>query len=361
MAEAFVQTISSDELKSGMVLAEDVFNSVGLRLLKKGTELNDKNIAKIRLYDVDYVLISENISIDHVKENDYAIESKSIKKMQEFKVFNISYEKSIHSLQDHIMDIGEGKNVNLTDLFSISEEVMSAMSSKSDIMAFIHNLKIADDHTYTHSVNVSLLCNVFGQWLEFDKEKLKNITVAGLIHDIGKTKVDSKILNKPGKLTAEEFEEIKKHTIYGFRMIEKHDIDNDIKLAVLMHHEKYDGSGYPTGIRANQINDFAKIVSIADIYDAMTSNRTYRDRFSPFKVIQSFEQDCYGKLDTKFLLTFLKNIAYNYLNCWVRLSSGEEGEIVFINSNNLSRPIVRVDNTLVDLSNEKDLLIEEVI
>ncbi len=361
MSQAVTQTISSDDLMPGMVLAEDVFSSVGLRLFKQGTELDDKSIAKIRLYDIDYVLIYEDVNIDYVKVKETEVESKSIRKMQEFKAFKSSYTKNVNTLQDYITHIGEGKNVSITDLFSISQEIVSEVQTKSDILAFMHNLKLSDDYTYTHSVNVSLLCNIFGQWLGFDKEKLKNITVAGLIHDIGKVKIDPNILNKPGKLTPEEFEEIKKHPVYGYRMVQNQDIHRDIKLAVLMHHEKYDGTGYPTGAKSNQINEFAKIVAIADIYDAMTSNRSYRDRFCPFKVIQTFEQECYGKLDTEFLLIFLKNIAYNYLNCWVRLSSGEEGEIVFINQNNLSRPIVSIDNVLVDLSNEKDLTIEELI
>ena len=360
MSDRVAQTISTEGLKPGMVLAEDVFNSVGLRLFSEGTRLDDKSIAKIRMYEIDFVLIYEDVNIDYVKAK-VEVESKSIRKVHEFKAFKSSYIKNVNTLQDYLTTIGEGKNVSITDLFSLSQEIVSEVQTKRYILAFMHTLKVFYDHTYTHSVNVSLLCNIFGQWLGFDSEKLKNITVAGLIHDIGKIKVDPNILNKPGKLTPEEFEEVKKHPVYGYRMIEKTDMHKDIKLAVLMHHEKYDGSGYPTGAKGNQINDFAKIVAIADIYDAMTSNRSYRDRFCPFKVIQTFEQECYGKLDTKYLLIFLKNIAYNYLDCWVRLSSGEEGQIVFINQNNLSRPIVSIDNVLVDLSMEKDLTIEELI
>lgn len=361
MSESFAQTISIEDLRPGMVLAEDVLSSVGLRLLTKGTELNEKTIVKLDMYGIDYVLIREDVMIQYTKKIKKEVKSKSIKKMEEFKAFQNSYGKGINELHNHIVDIGEGKNIDISDLFSISKDMMSIMESKSDIFAFLHNLRNTDDYTYTHSVNVSLLCNIFGQWIGYRGEKLKNLTIAGLIHDIGKTKIDTRILNKPAKLTDEEFEEIKKHTVYGFRMLEKQNIDKNIKLAALMHHEKYDGTGYPLGAKGNQINDFAKIVAISDIYDAMTSNRAYRERFCPFEVIETFEKECYGKLDTKFLLSFLQNIAYNYLNCWVRLSTGEEGEIVFINSQHLSHPIVRIDNTMVDLKQEKDIYIEEII
>mgnify|MGYP000892881401 CR=1 FL=1 len=362
MSEKLVQIVSVSDLKPGMILGEDVFNSVGLRLLTSGTVLNDKNIAKLHMYGIDYVHIVEEFSIEYARKNEHEVlKSQSIRKLKTFKAFEKSYNHGVNQLHNHIVDIGEGKSINISELFSISEDMMATMESKRDLFAFLHNLRMVDDYTYTHSINVSLLCNIFGQWVGLSGEDLKNITVAGLIHDIGKTKIDPAILNKPGKLTPEEFEEIKKHTVYGFRMVEKQNIDKNIKMAVLMHHEKFDGSGYPLGAKGEQINDYAKIVSIADIYDAMTSNRSYREKFCPFRVIESFEQESYGKLDTRFLLEFLKNIAYNYLNCWVRLSTGEEGEIVFINSHHLSRPIVRVDNTLIDMSEEKDLFIEEII
>ncbi|HQD50864.1 MAG TPA: HD domain-containing protein [Defluviitaleaceae bacterium] len=208
MSDRVAQTISTEGLKPGMVLAEDVFNSVGLRLFSEGTRLDDKSIAKIRMYEIDFVLIYEDVNIDYVKAK-VEVESKSIRKVHEFKAFKSSYIKNVNTLQDYLTTIGEGKNVSITDLFSLSQEIVSEVQTKSDILAFMHNLKVSDDHTYTHSVNVSLLCNIFGQWLGFDSEKLKNITVAGLIHDIGKIKVDPNILNKPGKLTPEEFEEVK--------------------------------------------------------------------------------------------------------------------------------------------------------
>ncbi|WP_058486642.1 HD-GYP domain-containing protein [Defluviitalea phaphyphila] len=359
MAEKLSQIVSIVDLKPGMILAEDVFNSVGLRLLTKGTKLNERNIKKLNMYDIDYVLIDENISIKYKQQEE--IKSKSIKKMEEFRRFKKLYDNGVDTLKDYINDIGEGKNIKISKLFSISKGIISTAKTKRDVFAFLYNLKDNDDYTYNHSINVSLLCNIFGQWLNFTEEDIEKLTVAGLLHDIGKTKISPEILNKPGKLNKKEFEEIKKHSIYGFRMLEDIDIDKKIKLAVLMHHEKEDGSGYPLGIKSQQIEDFAKIVAIADIYDAMTSNRSYREKFCPFKVIETFEIESYGKLDTKFLLSFLKNIAYNYLNCWVRLSTGEEGEIVFINPQHLSRPIVRIDNTMVDLKEESELSIEEII
>jgi HD-GYP domain-containing protein (c-di-GMP phosphodiesterase class II) len=206
-----------------------------------------------------------------------------------------------------------------------------------------------------------MLCHIFGHWLHLPKDQIENLTVAGLLHDIGKTKIDDSILNKPGKLTAQEFEEIKKHSSIGYDMVKDQNIPYEIKMGILSHHEKYDGSGYPFGFKSDQIHDFGKIIAIADIYDAMTSERTYHKRYSPFKVIRMFEQEAYGLLDTKYLYVFLENIAHNYLGNSVRLSSGEVGKIVFIHNNHPSRPIIQLDNVMLDLQNEQDIDIEEIL
>ena len=129
-----------------------------------------------------------------------------------------------------------------------------------------------------------------------------------------------------------------------------------------MHHEKIDGKGYPYGLLDLQIEPFAKIISICDIYDAMTSNRVYRGKHCPFEVIKTFETNSFGQLDTSYLLIFLKNIAYMYLGVKVLLSTKEEAEVVFINNNNLSRPIVRTaSNEILDLSYKKDIYIHSLI
>jgi HD-GYP domain-containing protein (c-di-GMP phosphodiesterase class II) len=129
-----------------------------------------------------------------------------------------------------------------------------------------------------------------------------------------------------------------------------------------MHHEKMDGSGYPMGVKEEKIGNMAKIITICDIYDAMTANRVYRDRICPFEVIKTFETKVYGELDTKYLLLFLKNIAYTYIGHWVRLSDGTEAEVMFINGAQLSRPLVRTkDEKFIDLSVEKRLYIDSLI
>lgn len=358
--------ISVSKLQSGMTIADDVTNTSGMVLIPKETIIEEKYLFRLKLYQIGSVTIIEEIVEDPVTKEEV------VKKATNKTSFDTAYKKAFIKFKDQYYEkeemlktqielIGKGEPVNITNLLSISNSLMDSLRTRSDLFNFLYHLKSSDDYTYTHSINVSLLCNVFGNWLHLTNAQIENLTVAGLLHDLGKLQVDKDILTKPGKLTTEEFDEMKKHPQLGFNLIKDQHISKDIKEGALMHHEKIDGSGYPLGLKGDDIHPFGKIVAIADIYDAMTSNRSYHKKFSPFRVITMFEQESYGLLDTKFLFVFLENIAHNYLGKMVKLSSGEIAKIVFIHNNSPSRPIVQVDNAMIDLLFEPTLTIDEIV
>ncbi len=185
---------------------------------------------------------------------------------------------------------------------------------------------------------------MIGRWLRFERHDLDILTLAGLMHDIGKLLIPSDdILNKPGSLTDEEFAKIKQHPAVRIRDF-KTSAGSGFpyqKKAALMHHERCDGSGYPTGLTEDYIDNFAMIVAIADVYDAMTAARSYRSPLCPFEVISKFEEDGFQKYHTKYILVFLKQIASTYQSNRVILSDGRGCTIVMLNQNALSRPIVQ--------------------
>ena len=183
-----------------------------------------------------------------------------------------------------------------------------------------------------------------------------------MLHNIGKAEIPSEVLNKTEKLTDEEFELIKSHALRGSKLLKKAGLSSNIQFAALQHHERSDGSGYPRGLEADEISDFASIIAIADVYDAMTSARSYRTPKCAFQVIAAFEDEGLQKYNTKYILTFLERIANAYQNSKVILSDGRSGKIVYINKSRLSRPIVQVDdNEMVDLSREHDLTITSIL
>jgi HD-GYP domain-containing protein (c-di-GMP phosphodiesterase class II) len=169
--------------------------------------------------------------------------------------------------------------------------------------------------------------------------------------------IPSKIITKPSKLTDEEFLTVKTHTLRGYNLLKSQQIDSRIKHAALMHHERCDGSGYPYGFYSEQIDSFAKLVSIADVYDAMTCSRVYRGPLCPFDVVTIFENEGYSKYDPQFIMTFLEGITQTYIHSTVILNNGISGEIIFINKMELSRPVIKAGEQFIDLTEERELQI----
>ena len=193
-------------------------------------------------------------------------------------------------------------------------------------------------------------------------EKDRNtLVIAGLLHDVGKIILPKEVLAKTSKLSDEEYQLVKQHTLKGYELVEAKELDERIKLAILQHHERNDGSGYPKGLKDQEISDFAKIIAIADVYDAMTSNRVYRQGICPFHVIETIEKEGYQKYDAKFLLPFLQRITECYINAEVRLSDGSEGTVIMLNNNHLSKPIVKVGDNYINLAEHTELSIASLV
>lgn len=358
-----VISLSVGELTPGMTLYEDVYNSHGAVILNRGTQVEEQHITRMIMNRVERVRILRATQAEPPIEEVFP-EITSLCDKEKIKAFRETYIQKVDEVTHVIKEISRGCFVNLNEIKHISKHIIHDFSTLSDVVNYLHLVRPLDDYTYSHSLNVSLMAIVIGKWMNFDEKQIDDIAIAGLLHDIGKTKISQELLSKPGRLTELEFEEIKKHTVLGYMMVEKvTDISPEIKYSILMHHEKIDGTGYPTKATENQISLFAKIIAVADIYDAMTSNRSYRTKICPFEVIKEFERQTFGKLDTKILSVFLKNIASSYLGDYVELSTGEIAEVVFINPSRVWQPILRSGNDYIDLSQPKykDVHIKKII
>lgn len=244
----------------------------------------------------------------------------------------------------------------------LRDEIKQTFDDSYKSIGCINLFNITDSYAYTHSINVALLSGLIGKWMKYEKNVVEALMTAGLMHDMGKMKIDKNIINKPAKLTDEEFDEIKKHTIYSYELLqENREIDLEIKIGILMHHERMDGSGYPYGVYSENIGDIARVLAIADSYDAMISERPYQKKRSPFEVMQLLHEGVFGKLDAKILRTFLSNMAAYYIGTYVLLSTGEIGEVVAINPSCVYRPIIRVKDRYVDMCNNHTIYIVDLV
>lgn len=360
--------IRINDVENDMILAKDIINKNGIIIASKDTVLSESYIDRLRANCVDKVTVWS----DFKKEDsllfaedllEIALEeyNKPIEERKEFQKFRMLYEKNVDFAKNDFIAICEGGKSDSDFLFDIVSSMLEDLNSKSDVVNYLYHLEQSYDYTYRHSLNVAVLCYLFAVWAKMSKEDTKILTLSGILHDIGKLLISKEVLCKKGALTKMEFEEVKKHTSYGYMLLFEQNLPDEVKLAALMHHEKIDGSGYPLGVSGKRIDRFAKIVSICDIYDAMTSTRTYHRKKCPFDVIKMFEQNEYGMLDVENMVAFLRNIAYSYLGNKVRLSDKRVGEIVFVNQNYLSRPIIKIGNDFINLVNEVNLNIEDIL
>lgn len=354
-----------------MVLGEAIFSMDNEELvIPKGSVLDEKLISKLLLQTAIAVRIEDDDITDDTEElleeahadGREPSHAEKLRATPEFKQFRRDFEETFSDFGNRINDVITGNE----DLHpeEITEPVMNLIDSTtgpSGLFDMLHSLRQYSDETYAHSVNVALIANAIGQWLKLPEKDLTVLTQAGLLHDIGKLVVPQDIIGKPSRLTDEEYRTIQQHAAKGYELVRDKKIDPRIKAAILMHHERCDGTGYPAHLQAARIDPFAKYVAIADVYDAITSARVYRGPLCPFVAIELMESEGLQKYDTQAIMTFLSNVVNVYLFNRVRLNDGSEGDIIYINRDHFARPTVRIDGEYVDLVKTPDLHIETII
>jgi len=242
---------------------------------------------------------------------------------------------------------------NLTQVLSSSIKDKIMLADAADILQVINGLKNEDDYLYTHSTNVAFLNGLIGKWLKLPESDINKLTKIGLLHDLGKIMIPDEILNKPAKLTPEEFEIIKTHPTHSFNiLVQSGETDVDILLGVRSHHEKVNGTGYPDKLPFEKITLFARITTISDIYDAMVSKRPYKKLHSPFEVLTEFAEGRFNDLDTHLINVFLTNMPKELIGKNTLLSDGSIATVVYINPANYSFPIVKVGEKVFTTSPE---------
>ncbi len=408
------------DLKSGMVLTKPIVTRRGQTIAKSGTVLNHQLISKLSFYKITSATVDNSfddpfgveeepkqaaiqpeiqpvvqpeiqpeIQLEaqpaiqpaeplpeardiakprpkadqsNTRVSDTVSYSQRIKSTQEYQTFQLDYTVNIAKLHQVFDQIVAGDtSINYDGILA---DVQSLFQSKTSLQLFglIYTLHNIDDSVYAHSINVALIGRAIGKWLRYPKSKLDEITLAGLLHDVGKANIPAEVLNKTGSLTDEEFDLIRRHPLEGNKMLKKVHAPSTICTAALQHHERFDGTGYPRQLTGDEIDDIAAIIAIADVYDAMTASRSYRTPRCPFEVIHCFEQEGYQKYNPEIIMIFLKHIANLYLNAQVILSDGRKARVVFINRNFLSSPVVELsDKSTIDLSKDRSITIQKIL
>lgn len=318
--------------RPGMRLAYDLYDSFGRTLVGSSCGLTESYIQKLREYGFDGVYIEDELST--------GIEVESVISPQ---------------LRSNGLVCVREKNID--GCKDVAKRMVEEILEKGILSLDLTDLRSYDDYTYAHSVNVAVVSCVIGMGMELDETDLTHLVTAALLHDLGKLQIPSEILNKPGRLTQEEYQIMKSHATLSYELIsERWDISAHIKTAVLFHHENVDGSGYPQGLEGSEQSLFTRILHVADVYDALVSKRPYKDPYSPYEATEYLMGGCGIMFDQTVVETLLQYVPLFPKGTDVILSDGRRG-IIFENGgiHNL-RPIVKLlDGTLLDLAENKNL------
>lgn len=345
-------------------LGKDVYDEYGKLLLGKKVKLTSSLIDKLVDNEIYYVYVDDELSrgidIQGIISDEHMIKSVT----QVKKVLNNVMKNEKKGIQKMI------PQEDIKAVREIVKDLIDALENSENTLFTVVDLMSADMYTYKHSINVAILSILTCRALGYDYELTKHIALGALLHDVGKALVKDQLILKREQLTDDEFEEVKSHASYGYDLIKDEiTLSGYTKQIVRLHHEKRDGSGYPLGLKETEIPDFVRIVTICDIFDAMSSDRIYRSRMPIYQVIDNMLAETVYKLDPVILQMFIKNICVYPPGSGVRLCDGRMGIVEKYDKFTPTRPIVRLFEdkdgnrkiNKVDLQRERVLFIKDTI
>ena len=367
-----IKAIPLKDVKIGMCLAEPVFTQTGVIVYNANFYFTSR-AQIIKLQDMGIKEVRVNLALSLVDDRSQQEQEKTkylVKKELEDPVKRFESMAETIDETKHFFDQGEkvvedvmqsarfGKALNQKAIRDETTKILQNIQKDHLVALALLDLKNFDEYTYIHSINVTVLSVAFAYHLKFSEDKLISIGQGGILHDVGKAKIPLNILNKPDKLNETEYRIIQKHPTLGQQIIDKDNIKNEIvKEIILHHHENYDGSGYPDKLSGTSMKRFASIVSVSDFYDALTSERVYKDVIPPPEAMKIIYSLSGTKFDPRVVNHFIKTVGIYPVGSVVELSDGRIAVVIAFSKDNLLQPVVK---TLFNKNNPK-IIDEEII
>ncbi|QFT87080.1 Cyclic di-GMP phosphodiesterase response regulator RpfG [Bacillus sp. THAF10] len=354
--------VRTDQLVEGCILAQEVKALSAKPIMTKRTVLTNQHIEILESFLVEKVEVEAFLS-NGQPFNPHLLSMLESKPPREDSFLQM-YLKATYSYRKMYESWESGAPIDYASVRKTIIPLIEKSLQHDDEVFTLYHYSNEEEYIFHHSVAVALIASAIAQGLGHNKKDVIQVGIAGFLMDCGMSRIDQRIIRNVAVLKKEEFIQIKEHPIFSYQMVSKQPvIQDEIKLAVLQHHERYDKSGYPFGLAEDKLHPYTKILAVADVFHAMTSSRKYRSKQSPFKVVEQLKQETFGKYDLTIVQALILNVCNFSIGNKVRLSNKKNAEIVFIDSTNPSRPMVREleSEKFIALNQEIDIYIEELI
>lgn len=362
-------TVKVRDIRPGNTLIEDVFVNTSFPIIRKNTTMTTEHIEVLRAFGVRQVKIEQQaITREEFtnSENGKVINGGELLLQLELERENIQekYNTAVKEYKKEFISWRAGTKFDIAKVRSITLPLLELFTANKKMLALLSNYSNSKDYLYHHSIAVGILAAAISEKMGFQRGQTLQLGIAGVLADCGMAKIVPSIIEKSAFLTNEEFNEVKKHTIYSYQMIKDTSlIRQEMKVAIVQHHERLDGSGYPRGDKLEKITVFSQILAVADVYHAMTSERVYRAKESPFKVLEMLMEEEFGKFDIKVVQALCNLVGHLSIGNKVELTNGKTGVVIFVHRDARLRPMIRMDEdaSVLDLTTNRKLAVERVL
>lgn len=331
-----MRLISVQNCQPGFEVARPIFTDKGAVLIGKGVALTQRMIDSLLKRQVTMVYIEDKLTQDIEVQDDIPLEVR------------IKATAAIHETFEQLATEQKKGNkrfehLNVGKLQAVFKTVLAEIRNNKHAISLLSSAFAHDQYIFAHSTNVMIYTMAMAVKLGYDEGKLQEIGLGAMLHDIGKTKIPFELLNKTGKLTREEFDLIKTHPEHGFEILRReHGISLLSAHCAFQHHEKLDGTGYPRGLKSDEIHPYAKVLAVADVFDALVSNRSYRKAMLPHEAMEIMFVQTGSHFDPGLISVFQRSVATYPVGVTVKLNTGHFAVVISNENNAPGRPIVRL-------------------
>lgn len=360
--------IEPNQLEIGCILSKDVQSITNQVLMRKNTVLTEEYVTVLKVFLIDSVEVEETLVNGKPFRPKGVIESEDSNKNKlnkdADKPFLDLYLQAVHTYKKLFEGWQAGTKVDILSIRKILLPLLEKLDKQPEEIISLHYYATKENYISHHAVTLGVLSAYLGRKLNYKKGEEIQLGIAGMMADSGMAKIQNSILQKKVALTSFEFEEIKNHPMYSYKMIKGiPGVTDGVLVGVLQHHEREDGSGYPMSLNSNKLHKFSRIIAVIDIFHAMTSERYYKLKQSPYNVIELIIKDNFGKYDIKVVQLLCSLVSNFSIGKKVRLNNNDIGEVIFIEPQAPTRPMIKIEksNEIIKLANRSDLYIEVVI